>query len=175
MIVLIMGVSGSGKSTIGRRLADALQWKFADADSFHSHSNIEKMRAGTPLSEHDRGPWLQALRASIDRWIGEKQNVVLACSALTAASRRILIPDRNSIALVYLKGSFDLIQARLAQRGHHFMPQELLASQFDALEEPTDTLAIDAAWPPETITAHIRAYLNSPLFPKTPHLSDNGG
>jgi gluconokinase len=86
MIVLIMGVSGSGKSTIGRRLANALQWTFADADSFHSHSNIEKMRAGTPLSEHDRGPWLQALRAAIDRWIGEKQNVVLACSALTAAS-----------------------------------------------------------------------------------------
>jgi Gluconate kinase len=92
MIVLIMGVSGSGKSTIGRRLADALEWTFVDADSFHSHSNIEKMRAGTPLSEYDRGPWLQALRTAIDRWIGEKQNVVLACSALTAASRRILIP-----------------------------------------------------------------------------------
>ena len=175
MIVLIMGVSGSGKSTIGRRLADALQWTFADADSFHSHSNIEKMHVGTPLSEHDRGPWLQALRTTIDRWIGEEQNVVLACSALTAASRQILIPDRHSIALVYLKGSFGLIQARLAQRGHHFMPQELLASQFDALEEPTDALTIDAAWPPETITAHIRAYLDSPLFRTTPHLSDNGG
>jgi Gluconate kinase len=77
--------------------------------------------------------------------------------------------------LVYLKGSFSLIQARLAQRPHHFMPQELLASQFDTLEEPTDALTIDAAWPPETITAHIRAYLNSPLFRKTPYLSDNGG
>ncbi len=175
MIVLIMGVSGSGKSTIGRRLADALQWKFADADSFHSHINIEKMRAGTPLSEHDRGPWLHALRAEIDRWISEEQNVVLACSALTTASRRILIHDSNSIALIYLKGSSGLIQARLAQRGHYFMPQELLASQFETLEEPTDALTIDTAWPPETITARIRAYLDSPLFRKTPHLSDHGG
>lgn len=170
MIVLIMGVSGSGKSTIGRRLADALQWKFADADSFHSHSNLEKMRAGRPLSEHERGPWLRALRAAIDRWIKEGQNVVLACSALTTASRRILIPDRNAIALVYLKGAFDLIQARLARRPRHFMPQELLASQFDTLEEPTDALTIDAAWPPETITAHIAVYLDSALFRNTPRL-----
>ena len=170
MIVLIMGVSGSGKSTIGRRLSDALQWTFADADSFHSHINLEKMRAGTPLSEHDREPWLQALRTAIDRWTREKQNVVLACSALTMASRRILIPDRHSIVLVYLKGSFDLIQARLAQRAYHFMPQKLLASQFDTLEEPTDALTIEAAWPPETITAHIAAYLDSAPFQNTPHL-----
>lgn len=164
MIVLIMGVSGSGKSTSGRRLADELQWKFADADSFHSPINIEKMRAGTPLSEHDRGPWLHALRAAIDQWIGEQQNVVLACSALTITSRRILIPDSHSIALVYLKGSVGLIQSRLAQRGPHFMPQELLTSQFETLEEPTDALTIEAAWPPETITARIRAYLDSRLF-----------
>jgi len=163
MIVLIMGVSGSGKSTIGRQLADALHWKFADADSFHSHINLKKMRAGTPLSEHDREPWLCALRAAIDRWIREEQNIVLACSALTAASRRILIPDRCSMALVYLQGSFKLIQSRLAKRQHHFMPRELLASQFDILEEPTDALTIDAAWPPDTITAHIRAHLDSAL------------
>jgi gluconokinase len=128
------------------------------------------MRAGTPLSEQDREPWLQALRKAIDRWVREKQNVVLACSALTMASRRILIPDRHSIALVYLQGSFDLIQARLAQRAPHFMPQKLLASQFDALEEPTDALTIDAAWPSETITAHIAAYLDSVPFQNTPHL-----
>ncbi|HKN86287.1 MAG TPA: gluconokinase [Nitrospiraceae bacterium] len=163
MIVLIMGVSGSGKSTIGRRLADALHADFVEADSFHSHVNLEKMRAGTPLSEHDREPWLHALRAAIDRWIREEQNVVLACSALTAASRRILIPDRRSIALVYLKGSFDLIQARLAQRQHPFMPRELLASQFDILEEPTDAFTIDAAWPPDTITARIKEHLG-PAF-----------
>jgi len=163
MIVLIMGVSGSGKSTIGRRLADVLYWEFADADWFHSHVNLEKMRAGTPLSEHDREPWLYTLRAAIDRWIREEQHVVLACSALTEASRRILIPDRCSMALVYLKGSFELIQARLAQRHHHFMPPELLASQFDILEEPTDALTIDAAWPPETITARIKEHLDSAL------------
>lgn len=170
MIVLIMGVSGSGKSTIGRRLADVLHWQFADADSFHSHINIEKMRAGIPLSEHDRGPWLRAVRSAIEGWITKEQNVVLACSALTAASRRILIPDRHSIALVYLKGSYDLIQARLAQRTHPFMPQELLASQFDTLEEPADALTIDAASPPETITAHITAYLRSALCQNTSRL-----
>lgn len=170
MIVLIMGVSGSGKSTIGRRLAAVLHWQFADADSFHSHINIEKMRAGIPLSEHDRGPWLRAVRSAIEGWITKEQNVVLACSALTAASRRILIPDRHSIALVYLKGSYDLIQARLAQRTHPFMPQELLASQFDTLEEPADALTIDAASPPETITAHITAYLRSALCQNTSRL-----
>ena len=161
MIVLIMGVSGSGKSTIGRRLADALHWTFVDADSFHSQVNIEQMRAGRPLSERDRAPWLHAIRAAIVGWIRKEQNVVLACSALTAASRRILIPDRRSIALVYLKGAFDLIQTRLARRQHHFMPRELLASQFDTLEEPTDACTIDAACPPDTITARIKQHLDS--------------
>lgn len=163
MIVLIMGVSGSGKSTVGQRLADALQWTFVDADSFHSRLNIEKMRAGTPLSEHDRMPWLQALRAAIDGWIREEQHVVFACSALTVASRRMLIPNHTQIQLVYLKGTAALIQARLAQRRHHFMPRELLSSQFDMLEEPTDALTIDAAWPPDTITAHIRSRLATRL------------
>lgn len=156
-----MGVSGSGKSTIGRRLADALHAAFVDADWFHSHVNVEKMRAGTPLSEQDREPWLLALRAAIDRWIAEEERVVLACSALTAASRRILIPESPSIALVYLKGSFQLMQARLAQRQDHFMPPELLASQFDTLEEPADALTVDAASPPETITDRIIEHLHS--------------
>ena len=156
-----MGVSGSGKSTIGRRLADALHAAFVDADWFHSHVNVEKMRAGTPLSEQDREPWLLALRAAIDRWIAEEERLVLACSALTAASRRILIPESPSIALVYLKGSFQLMQARLAQRQDHFMPPELLASQFDTLEEPADALTVDAASPPETITDRIIEHLHS--------------
>ena len=156
-----MGVSGSGKSTIGRRLADALHAAFVDADWFHSHVNVEKMRAGTPLSEQDREPWLLALRAAIDRWIAEEERVVLACSALTTASLRILIPESPSIALVYLKGSFQLMQARLAQRQDHFMPPELLASQFDTLEEPADALTVDAASPPETITDRIIEHLHS--------------
>lgn len=169
MIVLIMGVSGSGKSTIGRLLADLLGWDFVDADSFHSQINIDRMSSGAPLSEKDRGPWLHAVRNAIDRWISEGRNVVLACSALTAFARRIVIPDGKSVKVVYLKGSFDLIQGRLARRSQHFMPQELLASQFDALEEPTDTLTIDAAWPPHTIAAHVRASLDLPIPPDSSH------
>lgn len=160
MIVLIMGVSASGKTTIGRRLADALQWRFVDADWFHSPSNIRKMSRGTPLSDDDREPWLRALRQAIDTWIHEERNVVLACSALTDASRHILIPDSRAVKLVYLKGSFPLIQSRLAQRPNHFMPQELLPSQFHALEEPADALTLDAAGPPDTIVARIIAALS---------------
>lgn len=170
MIVLIMGVSGSGKTTIGQRLADTLRWEFVDADSFHSPSNRQKMSAGTPLSQQDRRPWLDALREAIDRWIREGRNVVLACSALTASARRLLISDRRSVKLVYLKGPFDLIQARLAQRSQHFMPQELLASQFDTLEEPTDALTIDAGWPPKAITTHVISSLGLTTLPKPPHL-----
>jgi gluconokinase len=160
MIILIMGVSGSGKTTIGQRLADMLRWEFLDADSFHPPSNRQKMSAGTPLSEQDRRPWLDALREAIDRWISEDRNVVLACSALSASARRILIPESHSVKLVYLKGPFDLIQDRLARRPHHYMPQELLASQFDTLEEPAEALTIDAGWAPEAITAHIIAALD---------------
>lgn len=159
MIILIMGVSGSGKTTIGRLLADTLCCEFVDADSFHSPGNRTKMSAGTPLSDQDRRPWLHALRKAIDRWISEGRNVVLACSALSASARRTLISDSRSIKLVYLKGSFDLIHGRLARRPHHFMPQTLLASQFDTLEEPADALTIDAGWPPDTIAAHIIASL----------------
>jgi gluconokinase len=160
MIVLIMGVSGSGKTTIGQLLADTLRWEFVDADSFHSSSNRNKMSAGTPLSEEDRRPWLDALRKAIDRWISEGRNIVFACSALTASARRSLISDSRSVKLIYLKGPFDLIQTRLARRPDHFMPQGLLASQFDTLEEPADALTIDAGWPPHAITAHIIASLD---------------
>ena len=170
MIVLIMGVSGSGKTTVGRLLADTLRWQFVDADSFHSPSNLKKMSAGTPLSEQDRRPWLDALGAAIDRWISEGRNVVLACSALTASARRILISGNPTVKLVYLKGHIGLIQARLARRPHHFMPQELLASQFDTLEEPADALTVDAGWSPDAITAHIITSLGLAILPDRPHL-----
>lgn len=170
MVVLIMGVSGSGKTTIGRRLADTLRWEFVDADSLHSPSNRQKMSAGTPLSDQDRKPWLDALREAIDRWIQNGPNVVLACSALTASGRHILIPDSHSVKLVYLKASFDLTQDRLARRPDHFMPQRLLASQFDILEEPADALTIDASWPPDAIAEHIIASLDLAIRPNTPRL-----
>ncbi|MBA2251574.1 MAG: gluconokinase [Nitrospirales bacterium] len=170
MVVVIMGVSGSGKTTIGQRLADTLRWEFVDADSFHSPSNRKKMSAGSPLSEQDRRPWLEALREAIDRWINEGRNVVLACSALTASARRILISNSRSVKLVYLKGPFDLIQARLTRRPRHFMPQGLLASQLDTLEEPADALTIDAGKAPDAITAHIVASLDLTILLDPPHL-----
>lgn len=170
MIVLIMGVSGSGKTTIGRLLADRLRWAFVDADSFHSPRNIQKMSTGTPLSDDDRRPWLHALRQAIDRWMSEDRNVVFACSALTDSARRLLIPDSRSVKLVYLKGPFGLIQPRLSQRPHHFMLPELLASQFTALEKPADALTVDAGRSPDTIIAQIIAALDLTILPKRPSL-----
>jgi len=167
MIVLVMGVSGSGKSTIGRLLADSLRWDFVDADAFHPPENIAKMSRGTALSERDREPWLRALRNAVERWLSENRNIVLACSALTADHRRALIQDAKQVKVVYLKGTYDGIYTRLTQR-RHFMPKELLASQFDTLEEPADALTVDAAWPPDTIVAHVRAHLNASPLPDTP-------
>lgn len=170
MIVLIMGVSSSGKTTIGRLLAERLRWAFVDADSFHSSRNTQKMRAGTPLSDEDRRPWLHALRQAIDRWISEGRYVVLACSALTASARTLLIPDTRSVKLVYLKGSFDLIHPRLSERRNHFMPPDLLASQFTTLEEPADALSVDAGRPPDALIAQIIESLDLPILPERPSL-----
>ena len=160
MVIVIMGVCGSGKSTIGRMLADTLNWAFVDADSLHTPANIAKMTGGVSLTDSDRQPWLQALRRSIEGWERESRNVVLACSALTAASRRLLIPLDCRIPLVYLKGSFELIHTRLTHRLHHFMPSELLADQFAQLEEPTDAIVIDIAQPPDKILVDIKAHLH---------------
>lgn len=160
MVVVIMGVSGSGKSTIGRMLADTLGWEFFDADSFHTPANIAKMTGGVPLTESDRQPWLQTLRGSIEGWERDHRNVVLACSALTVASRHTLIPLNCRIPLVYLKGPFELIQARLAHRLHHFMPSNLLTDQFAQLEEPTDAIVINIAQVPAKILTDIKVHLH---------------
>jgi len=155
MIVVLMGVAGAGKTTIGRLLADTLHWQFVDGDSFHPPENVEKMRSGLPLSDDDRRPWLEALRAAIDRWLRTGKNVVLACSALTAAHRRALIPPSDAIRVVYLRASYDVIQPRVARRPHHFMPASLLPSQFALLEEPSDAVAVDAALPPDHIVREV--------------------
>ena len=159
MIILVMGVSGSGKSTIGEELADSLNWEFSDADSFHSPENIEKMRHGIPLTDGDRLPWLQDLQTAIKQWLEDNHNMVLACSALKAAYRQYLIPDRERVKLVYLKGSLQMIEQRLRSRPHHYMPPELLQSQFKTLEEPTNAITVDISDPPEVIVQHIRASL----------------
>jgi gluconokinase len=159
MIILVMGVSGSGKSTVGKLLADSLHWEFADADSFHSPENVEKMRHGIPLNDLDRMPWLLALQQAITQWLQENKNAVLACSALKANYRQFLVPDEERVKLVYLKGSFDLIQQRLHLRLGHFMSEQLLKSQFDTLEEPFDAVIVDVSDSPEVIVQRIRESL----------------
>ena len=159
MIIILMGVSGSGKTTIGERLAQALGWPFYDGDQFHPPANVAKMQQGMPLTDEDRWPWLHALRTHIETWVQQGMSAVLACSALKQAYREYLIIDEAEVKLVYLKGDYDLIQERLAQRRGHFMPPGLLASQFAALEEPEQGVVVDIVHPPETIVALIRAQL----------------
>jgi gluconokinase len=161
MIVIVMGVSGSGKSTIGVRLAKAMGWDFADADWFHPPANIHKMSRGISLSEDDRKPWLETLHAQIRQWLTQDRSVVLACSALRASHRHLLMVDPSRMRLVYLKGSLDLLRGRLAGRPHHFMPKELLPSQMDILEEPSDAITVDVTPPPDAIVQRIRTALAS--------------
>ena len=134
--LIVMGVSGSGKSTIADRLARRLGWRYEDGDSFHPASNIAKMHAGHPLTDRDRRPWLQAIADEIERTCKADGHVVIACSALKRAYRNVLVHERSDVRIVYLKGSEKLIAERLATRKHHFMPADLLDSQFTTLEPP---------------------------------------
>jgi gluconokinase len=154
-----MGVSGSGKSSIGQLLADSLHAGFSDADAFHSPENIEKMRHGIPLNDLDRVPWLLALQQAIQQWLQENKNMVLACSALKASYREVLVLDEKRVIVVYLKGSFELIQKRLQMRHGHFMGEKLLKTQFDTLEEPSGAITVDVADPTEVIVQKIRVSL----------------
>ncbi|MGA7932930.1 MAG: gluconokinase [Kovacikia sp.] len=158
-IILITGVSGSGKTTIGERLAEALGWQFWDGDDFHPVQNIEKMRRGIPLTDRDRAPWLLAMQRAIHSWIETHTPVVMACSALKSSYRQILYQPSDPVYLIYLKGSFELIQQRLNQRQGHYMKADLLKSQFAALEEPENALIIDISQPPALITTQIRSAL----------------
>jgi gluconokinase len=135
-VVVVMGVSGSGKSTIAAMLAHRMHWVYEDGDWFHPRSNIEKMHSGIPLTDEDRWPWLEAIAAWIDATRKAGSHGVIACSALKRAYRNILVDDRPHVRLVYLKGGHDLVARRLAARDGHFMPRSLLESQFAALEEP---------------------------------------
>ena len=158
MIVIIMGTTGSGKTTIGTLLAKRLGWEFVDADDFHPPANVEKMKHGIPLTDEDREPWLKALHDKIVEWIAEARNVVLACSALKQSYRDELRvgPD---VKFVYLQGSYELFSQRVLARKGHFAKQDLLASQFATLEEPTDAITVDAAPSPEQIVSEVRRQL----------------
>ncbi|MEX2540322.1 MAG: gluconokinase [Trueperaceae bacterium] len=146
--VVVMGVSGSGKSTVGGLLARRLGWEFADADTYHPQANILKMAAGIPLDDEDRMPWLVALRSLIDEHLAAGRSLVLACSALKRQYRRILAEGSERVSFVYLKGSRELILRRMSERSGHYMKPELLDSQFEALEEPADALVFDIDLPP---------------------------
>lgn len=154
-----MGVEGSGKTTIGKLLAAQLGWEFADADSFHPPANIEKMSRGIPLTDSDRIPWLNSIREAMLQWQAQGRNVVLGCSALKQSYReRLMIsPD---LKLVYLKGSYELLRERLHARKGHYAGEQLLASQFATLEEPTDAITVDVAPPPTEIVSEIRKRLD---------------
>ena len=158
VIVLIMGVVGAGKTTVGRLLAGQLGWEFVDADSFHSAANVEKIRLGIPLDDADRAPWLKAIREAINRWIAKKQNVVLACSALKRIYREALDVGVD-VKLVYLKGTYEIIYQRLGLRQGHFATKKLLVSQFAILEEPEDGVVVDVRQTPEDIVEEIRRLL----------------
>jgi gluconokinase len=158
MIVVVMGVTGSGKTTVGSLLAQQLGWGFADADSFHSPENVEKMRLGIPLGDADRAPWLNSLRHAIEQWIAKHENVVLACSALKKSYREHLFVS-SEVKFVYLRGSYDLIYRRLQSRHGHFASEKILAGQFADLEEPDDAVTVEIDQPSEVIVAEIKRRL----------------
>jgi gluconokinase len=158
MIVIVMGTTGSGKTTIGTLLAKRLGCEFVDADDFHPPANVEKMKHGIPLTDADREPWLKALHDKIVEWTAEKRNVVLACSALRRSYRDELRASPD-VKFVYLKGSYELFSQRVLGRKGHFAKQDLLASQFSTLEEPTDAITVDATKSPEQIVSEVRLQL----------------
>lgn len=158
-VIVVMGVAGSGKTTIGKLLADRLGWNFADADDYHPAANVAKMSAGHALSEQDRAPWLQTLRGNIENWTTQNQSTVLACSALRASYRKLLQVNEE-VSMIYLKGSFDLFKKRLSERQGHFMKTTMLESQFQTLEEPEAAITVDASKDPESIVEEICKKLN---------------
>jgi gluconokinase len=160
MIVILMGVTGAGKTTIGRLLAKELAWAFYDADDFHSAANVEKMRRGVPLDDLDREGWLKALNSLIRDLLSSHRDAVLACSALKAAYRKYLIIDKQ-VRLVYLRGDSSLIEQRLAGRKGHYMNPSLLESQLATLEEPQDALTAEVSGSPSQIVSQIRQKLGT--------------
>ena len=158
MVVVVMGVTGAGKTTVGSLLAQQMGWEFKDADQFHPPANIEKMSHGIPLDDADRAPWLAAMHDAILRWLANGENVVLACSALKRSYREILCMDPR-VKLIYLKGSIELISERVRERQGHYAKADLVSSQFADLEEPEGAITEDVSHTPEEIVTEARKRL----------------
>ena len=159
MIIVLMGVSGSGKTTVGRRLAAELAWKFYEGDEYHPSENLEKMRRGIPLTDTYRTPWLESLRELIRTLLANGESAVLACSTLKEKYREYLLID-PAVVLIYLQGDYETIHARLENRAGHFMNPSLLASQFAALEEPESARRVSISSDPAEIVRTIRKALS---------------
>jgi gluconokinase len=162
MVIVLMGVSGSGKTTVGKLVAEALGGEFAEGDDYHPPANVAKMHSGIPLDDADRKPWLETLSREIGKWLDAGRTVVLACSALKRSYRDVLRADHDGVFFVYLKGDAALIRSRLAGRHGHYMPASLLDSQIATLEEPKDAITVVIDGRPADIARHILAALPRP-------------
>jgi len=156
MVILLMGVAGSGKTTVGRALAASLGWSFRDADDFHPVENVAKMSRGVALTDDDRTPWLGAIRSYIGACLARGESAVVTCSALKERYRQAIVTDPAKVKLVFLEGNFDLILQRMSERQGHFMKPEMLRSQFETLEPPTGALSVDITQTPDASVAQIR-------------------
>lgn len=166
MFIIVMGVSGSGKTTVGKRVAERLARPFYDGDDFHTAVNIAKMAAGIPLTDDDRAGWLATIAAHIREGLAQGESGVIACSALKEQYREALRVDPQRVKFIYLKGSYSVILERLQRRVGHYMQPALLRSQFEALEEPADALTIDITLEPDEITDKIMAQIRDPVEKK---------
>jgi gluconokinase len=160
--VIVMGVSGSGKTTVGRGLAAALGWEFLEGDDLHPAANVEKMASGFALNDSDRAPWLAAVRAEIQSRATRGARVVAACSSLRESYRLVLAPDPSGVRFVHLQGGYELLKGRVSGRTGHFMKESLLRSQFEALEAPPYALTLDAVQAPDVLIKRIQEVLALP-------------
>lgn len=156
MLILVMGVCGSGKTAVGKELSVAVGYEFKDADRYHPSSNKTKMSAGIPLTDEDRQPWLESIRSAIEPALNGSENIVLACSALKQRYRDFLMREGEQFKIIFLNGTKELLLSRLKERGEHFMNPELLDSQLADLEKPENSLTLNIESPVDALTEEIR-------------------